>query len=321
MISFPQVPVATSGRRPELLLISDAEHRLVADHFRSHLPTAADTEPHLRQVVDDTLDHPGSLARAQLVFSLAHTLTGREACALALGTAVEYLHTASLLFDDLPSMDDATERRGRPCPHVTCGEAAAILGALAFVNAGYRLLWQGIGSLEPARRDRAADLVNDCLGLHGILNGQARDLHFAAGARGAEEALDAARGKTVTLIRLTLVLPALVGGSSEAALQKLNALAESWGLAYQILDDCKDCLRSFADTSKSTGRDAGLGRPNYAVVAGLDAAQGRLTELLASASTLLADLVADGLNSPALLSLHDQMEREARKLRAHLSAA
>ncbi|NJM12209.1 MAG: hypothetical protein HC889_10265 [Synechococcaceae cyanobacterium SM1_2_3] len=77
---------------------------------------------------------------------------------------MEYFHTASLIFDDLPSMDDAEERRGHPCPHKVHGESAAILGALALINRGYALLWKVLSRLPRQRRHRAAELVESCLG-------------------------------------------------------------------------------------------------------------------------------------------------------------
>ena len=75
-------------------------------------------------------------------------------------------------------MDDARERRGRPCPHRTHGEASATLGALALITRAYGLLWEVLGTLDGERRARAGALVGECLGAEGILDGQARDLRF-----------------------------------------------------------------------------------------------------------------------------------------------
>ena len=105
-----------------------------------------------------------------------------------------------------------------------------------------------------------------------------------------------AEGKTVPLVRLSLVLPALAGGASEPALDRLEELSRAWGLAYQILDDFKDGLMSREETGKSTARDDVLGRPNLPAAIGRRAAMVRLDELSASARAAL-----DGLRglSPA----------------------
>ena len=126
--------------------------------------------------------------------------------------AIEYFHTASLVFDDMPAMDDARERRGAPCVHHRFDEATATLAALALINRAYALLWQVLGSLPDAARDAAARLVGDCLGAQGILSGQSRDLQFESSPRREHDVLAVAVGKTVTLIRLTLLLPALIAG-------------------------------------------------------------------------------------------------------------
>lgn len=257
-------------------LIPTADFEYVAAGFRELLPVGPALEDHLRGVIDDTLGHRGSLFRAQLVFAAARRRGLQAERARELAVAIEYFHTASLLFDDLPAMDDARERRGFACAHVRHGEAAAMLGALALINQGYALLWRVLGQLGPRRSERAARLVNECLGLHGILDGQAHDLHFQSSARGEAEVLAVAHGKTVTLIRLTLLLPAIAGGARRKEVAQLERLALAWGHAYQIADDFKDLLMDDAETGKSVRRDGLLGRPNLPVAIGRSAALERL---------------------------------------------
>lgn len=298
-----------------IALVGEADRLRIARAFRESLPVGPAVEAHLAAAVRDALATPGSLARAQLAFAVGRRYGLDAGRALRLGTALEYFHTASLLFDDLPSMDDATERRGRPCVHTVHGEGAAVLAALALITRAYELLWRVLGSVEPARAGRAAGLVAECLGVGGILDGQARDLHFAAGD--AEEVLAVARGKTVTLIRLTLVLPALAGTASEEELAALGALAESWGLAYQAVDDFKDRLWTRREAGKPTARDRALGRPNLPGRAGPDVALAHLERLMTEAAGQLALLRREG-PWPALARLHGLLEREAASIRERL---
>ncbi len=276
------------------MLLNKLEHRFVLDGFRRLLPVDAGMEPHFRGVIRDALAHPGSLIRAQLAYGILRDHQVEAFLARSVAVAIEYFHTASLIFDDMPNMDDARERRGHACPHLVHGEAAATLGALALINQGYALLWQAIGTL-PAERARAvADLVSSCLGAGGILNGQARDLHFDAADPSAEEVLAVAEGKTVTLIRLTLSLPAIIAGVDSSGLARLDRLASVWGLGYQILDDFKDCLMSRAETGKSGGKDHQLGRPNFPGVSGSEKAMDTLSALLAEGREILARLGSPG---------------------------
>lgn len=302
-------------------LLSIEDEQRVEHAFRTMLPLGAHIDARLHGVLNDTLTHPGSLARAQLAYDILKDRVTDQQQALQLATAIEYFHTASLIFDDMPAMDNATERRGRPCPHVAYGEASAVLGALALINQGYALLWNSIGSLDAKSREEAARLVSACLGVHGILNGQARDLHFADSQRTMNDVLRVAEGKTVTLIRLTLLLPAIVAGCSPVTLNLLEELSTAWGLAYQIMDDLKDCLLSTEETGKSTSRDEGLGRPNFAIVAGLLEAMNRLSSLLATGRDALGHLPDDGAGWTSLCKLQLVLEAEAALLRGRITQA
>jgi geranylgeranyl pyrophosphate synthase len=258
--------------------------------------------------VAEATGNPGSLARAQLIYGIAAGSGLPSGDALRLATAIEYFHAASLIFDDMPAMDDATTRRGRTCPHVVHGEAAATLGALALITRAYALLWEALERIPASRRRRAGSLVAECLGAEGILDGQARDVHFDRRAR-ADEVLRVASGKTVPLIRLAVVLPAIAAGAPVATLRRLETLSRAWGLAYQILDDFKDVLLTDAEAGKTTSRDRRLGRPNLPQRAGSRRALARLDALLGEARESL-----DGARLPArakrpLARLQETLER------------
>lgn len=236
-------------------------------------------EPRLAAALGDLLARPGSLVRAVVAYLLGIEMGLAEESARALGCGLEYLHTASLVFDDLPAMDDARTRRGAPCLHIVHGEAMAMLAALSLVNRGYFLLWQGMRGANLARRDEAGELVDECLGINGLTGGQAYDL---AGWRGQQDAADVAAvaaRKTGALLRLTVGLPALCGRATHREIQLLDRLALLRGLAYQATDDLKDVLGNENDTGKSAGRDGELGRPNLVAAEGFDAAFKRLTRL------------------------------------------
>jgi geranylgeranyl pyrophosphate synthase len=208
-----------------------------------------------------------------------------------LAMALEYFHTASLVFDDLPCMDNAAQRRGAPCVHLAFGEAEAILAALALINRAYALSWRAISAALPGRQAQAMAYLEQCLGVAGLLNGQSLDLQYGRLAHGRETTERIARGKTVSLVRLTLVLPAILGGAPARELQLQERVSLHWGLAYQILDDLKDILQSAAETGKTSARDALLDRPNLASAIGVPAAFDRLRRHLALGDRTLARLL------------------------------
>lgn len=318
MIAEAQPHPNPPARTPTSSLLNEAEFATVLEGYRDLMDVGPDTEPRLRQTLGHVLANPGSLVRAQLAYRMMRARGIDETRALAVAVAIEYFHTASLVFDDMPPMDNALERRGSPCAHVVYGEATATLAGLALINRGYALLWQVVGTLPEAARLDASRLVTNCLGVQGILNGQSRDLHFHTSARREREVLEVAEGKTVTLIRLTLLLPALVSGVTPAERAHLEQLATLWGLAYQIMDDFKDRLMTPEETGKTADRDASLQRPNLPAAIGLPAANARLTRLMAEARTLVNNLEQRSESWQILGRLQAVLDRDQARIQLRL---
>lgn len=247
-------------------------------------------EPRLAAALEDVLARPGSLVRATLAYLTGIAMGLREEHARAIGCGIEYLHTASLILDDLPAMDDARVRRGAACVHIVHGEAVAILAALALINRGYALLWQGIGSTGSKRRRMAGEWVDARLGVGGVLGGQAYDISGWRGGQTAADVSAVAARKTGDLLRLTVVLPAITGSAGAREIRLLDRLALLRGLAYQAADDLKDVLFPVEESGKSGGRDEELGRPNLVTAEGLPAAMNRLRRLNEMADRVQAAL-------------------------------
>ncbi len=280
--------------------------------FKSGLDFGAETEAHLGGALRQALDQPGNLVRGWLAYEVACAYGLSVARAKHMAVAIEYFHTASLIFDDLPFMDDATERRGGRCVHQTYGEAAAVLAGLGLVNRAYSLLWRGFAEASGDRRALAGDYVEGCLGVGGLLNGQSEDLHYGSLPQPRQSPERVATGKTVSLIRLSLVLPALLGGASSGEVRALERLATFWGLSYQILDDLKDVFSEPEQTGKTAGRDRSLNRPNLTLEIGPSRALRRLERLIDLGDRVLARLAAQ---APALTFL----EALSRRLRDELT--
>ncbi len=236
-------------------------------------------ESRLSAALQDILARPGSLVRAVVAYLVGIEMGVAEESARAMACGIEYLHTASLVFDDLPAMDDARMRRGAACVHVVHGEAVAMLAALALINRAYGMIWQGIRHASPQRRAAAGEWVDARLGIGGVIGGQAYDLSGWRGEQNAADVSEVAARKTGDLLRLSLVLPAIVGRGTPREIQILDRLALLRGLAYQAADDLKDVISPEDDSGKTGGRDEALGRPNLVVAEGLPAAVRRFRRL------------------------------------------
>jgi geranylgeranyl diphosphate synthase type II len=289
-------------------------HKNLRSAISDFFPVPVDTEPHLSDSLHRVLQNPGSLIRPQIVASMFAAFGLPAARATELGIALEYFHTASLLFDDLPCMDDALERRGQPSIHVEFGEAGTILTALALINRAYALTWKSVGGCSSAHQTQALEYIERYLGVGGLLNGQSMDLNYASLRNGHHVTEAIAMGKTVSLIRLTLVLPGILGGASSEELQLLDRVAVCWGLTYQIVDDLKDVLHTAEESGKTVSRDVSMGRPNIALAIGVPGAVQRLTRLIAIGDRMLQRLVNRRVGVAFLQALRVQLDEEARDL-------
>lgn len=254
--------------------------RVIRAALVENLPIGPGAEAHLQAGINVLGARPGKLVRARLVLgtTLAHGVDPQAGVALA--TAIEYFHLASLLLDDLPCMDDATTRRGQPCLHRMHGEATAILTALAFINRAYALVGFGLASQPVAVRLQAQACLDASLGWAGLIGGQAHDLRFAESDRSARTVSRIALAKTGTLFSVGLIFPALLARPEREERRALEALCLYWSLAFQALDDMQDVLATSVDAGKTTGRDRTLSRPNLAVVLGIPPTRRRIVRLL-----------------------------------------
>ena len=248
-------------------------------------------------------------SRIVLQVSAAYGVSRPEAEKLAI--ALEYFHTASLVFDDLPCMDNASQRRGAPCIHLEFGESGAILAALAVINRAYALTWQAIYGCPVDRQRDAMAYVEEHLGVGGLLNGQSMDLQYSRLPHDLKTTERVAFGKTVSLIRLTVVLPALLGGAPAYELQLLDRIARYWGLSYQIVDDLKDVLQSASETGKTVSRDLSLDRPNISLAIGVPASVERLERLIALGDRALSRILERRPALSFLETLRANMQCEA----------
>jgi geranylgeranyl pyrophosphate synthase len=278
------------------------------------MPLPSQLDPEFEQSLRHILQNPGSMIRPRMVLRVGSAYDLDLEASHSLAIALEYFHTASLIFDDLPCMDNAVERRGAPCVHVEFGEASAILSALALVNRAYALMWQAVSNCPSTGRRHILSYIEKRLGVEGLLNGQSLDLHYSSLPHTHETTERIARGKTVSLIRLTLVLPAMLGGAPAREIQLLERIAVCWGLGYQIIDDLKDVLQNATETGKTAARDELLDRPNIASAIGICGAVERLERLMRVGGSTLRRLLVRRPALSFLSQLRADLEGELREV-------
>ncbi len=253
------------------------------------------TPPRLAEAMRYSLLDGGKRVRPVLCLAFADAVArqthGLVSAPVDAACAVEFIHTYSLIHDDLPAMDDDDLRRGRPTSHKVFGEAMAILAGDALLTDAFSVLAQGPESERALRGQLCAELAV-AAGAGGMVGGQVLDI-----ADDRPEQLEYLtrmhRLKTGALIRAACRLGALAGGANPAQLEAAGVYGEAVGLAFQIADDVLDVTATAAELGKPAGADAAAGRSTFPALLGLDGARALAAEQVATALR-----VAGSLESP-----------------------
>lgn len=239
----------------------------------------------------------GKRLRPVLTLLAAELIGGSRAKVLPAAAAVEFVHTSSLIFDDLPCMDDSDERRGKSCLHRKFGEGNAVLVALALLNASYHLVFAGVKNgcaMCAVAAIKAHRELTDCIGAAGMVGGQSIDLAIAKSDGVDADRFESLRNlKTSALMRMALRLGAILSGASENQLNVLSQFSELLGDAYQTSDDLLD-LQEDLHISQTTER-----RRSFALAQGAAKAEIRVANLISTAKDVL--LTEFGEREPANL--------------------
>jgi geranylgeranyl diphosphate synthase, type II len=248
----------------------------------------------------------GARIRPQLCLAVAAACGDSDPeLADASAAAIELLHCASLVHDDLPCFDAALIRRGRPSVHVAYGERSAVLAGDALIVMAFETL-AAAAVRNPLRLGRLVAALAQRAGMpNGIVAGQAWECEDWVALP------DYQRAKTGSLFALAAEMGALSAGSAPTVWQSFG---EWLGQAYQVADDIRDAACSSEDIGKPVGRDRSLGRPSAVAELGLGGALAHFEDLVSRAS----QAVPQGRGASRLRGLlHAEVQR---LLPAHLRA-
>ncbi|MEO6723803.1 MAG: polyprenyl synthetase family protein [Blastocatellia bacterium] len=235
--------------------------------------------------------------------------------------AVEFLHTSSLILDDLPAMDDADLRRGRPTLHLVLGEGVAVLAALALLNQSYALFaLTARRRSKPGQVERLIAEAVECIGADGMIGGQVADLELRA-ASAAPDAFASRNLKTTALMRLTMTAGAMACGAGEADTAALARFGECLGLAYQACDDLIDEIGENALAGKTVGQDARHLRPTFVTELGIEGARRLALKLAGEGKAAIIERFGQCYETQLLAEVLDSVIREVEKFELMADAA
>ena len=241
----------------------------------------------------------GKRVRPALAFAAYGALAGRDAPlapALPAASAVELVHTYSLVHDDLPAMDDDDERRGKPTVHVKFDEPTAILVGDALLTEAFAVLADGPVSAE-VRIAQVAVLAR-ASGHQGMVGGQVADI--AGHVEDLERLTKLHAGKTGALIAASCVLGGLAAGADAGAQEALQAYGRAVGLAFQLADDV-------LDADEDAGED---GPPSFVTLLGVEETRRRAQALVAEAVGSIEGLGSAEARAPLVALARFTVERD-----------
>jgi geranylgeranyl diphosphate synthase, type II len=247
---------------------------MVERALEAHLDRCEGAPATLREAMSYSLLAGGKRLRPILALAACEAVGARPEEAIDAACAVEFVHTYSLIHDDLPAMDDDDFRRGRPTSHKKFGEAVAILAGDALCAEAFRVAAQN----RKGREERVADVVFELArasGAVGMVGGQVIDIE-ATGKKisvGELEILHAA--KTGELLLVAVRAGARMGGADDNKLSRLTIYGRALGLAFQIVDDVLDITADLETLGKDPGSDRDAGKTTFVDLLGVDGARAR----------------------------------------------
>ncbi|MBL8766543.1 MAG: polyprenyl synthetase family protein [Planctomycetes bacterium] len=236
---------------------------------------------------------PGKKLRPLCCLMAAEAVGGQADAALPAAVALEFVHTYSLVHDDLPAMDDDDLRRGRPTLHKAFDEALAILAGDALLTLAFEVV---AAHAEPSIVASHVRTLAVAAGAAGMVGGQVQDLEAEGKTLGLDAVLAIDTGKTAAMFAAAFQMGGQAGGADAAAERTLSALGLDLGIAFQIIDDLLDQSATAEQMGKRTGKDRARGKATIPDLLGAEAAFER-----AAALTQRAIERASSLRSPRLI--------------------
>jgi geranylgeranyl diphosphate synthase type II len=260
----------------------EADHSIVEAALEKLLPPESTQPPSIHRAMRYSVFAGGKRLRPILAYESARLFAQNEDAAVPIGCALEFIHTYSLIHDDLPALDNDDLRRGKPTCHKVFGDAIAILAGDALLTLAFQTLAEA--PLDPARRVRVIAEVAAAAGtVGGMVGGQVADLE-AEGKPATEETLEYIhRSKTAALIRGAILAGAIAGGATNEDVERLRRFGDNIGWAFQVVDDILDVEESSAALGKTAGKDQAQKKATYPALYGLEKSHQIATELAAKA--------------------------------------
>ena len=267
--------------------------KIIDEHLLDFIPNIDNKSISLYESMKYSLTAGGKRIRPVLLLAACDFAGGDIREALPYACAMEYIHTYSMIHDDLPAMDNDDLRRGLPTNHKVYGEALAILAGDGLLTSAFEAMNKDLmlyfdDAEKMAKRIRAINAIAKGAGCRGMVAGQVSDIEGESNEYSNEMLEYIHINKTGALIIAAIKAGLYLGNPSKDMLSNLDIYSENLGLAYQIADDILDEIGDPKELGKSIGSDKKQHKNTYTSLNGLDAAFARLKQLTDDALEAIA---------------------------------
>lgn len=247
------------------------DQRLVENSLPSFLPSALNGQDEVVDAMKYSLTNGGKRLRPVLTLEFCKACGGDRHDAIEAACAVEFIHTYSLIHDDLPCMDNDDYRRGKPSCHKEFSEDIALLAGDGLLTHAFQIISDS--DMSDSAKAKAVSLLAENAGVGGILGGQVLDLKYEIGNPTVKELLTVHKMKTGALIAAACIMGCIAAGADSAKIAAASRFAYYIGIAFQIKDDILDVVGSSDKLGKPIGSDADNNKTTYVTKVGLTKAQ------------------------------------------------
>lgn len=278
----------------DLSIIVEKKASEIEEIIEAFLPDEKGFEKTIYEAMNYSVKAGGKRLRPMLMREFFYLFGGEDERTLKrFMTAIEMIHSYSLVHDDLPALDNDDMRRGMPSTHKKFGEAMGILAGDALLNAAYEQMAKA--QVESGTRSTALamDKLATCAGTAGMIGGQVVDVELTGQDIDAERLFYIYHCKTGALISAAMTVGAILGGADEASIEDVEKIGYDIGMAFQIQDDILDVTSTEEKLGKPIHSDEELDKSTYVAVHGLDASRKAVDEYTDKALKRLDDLVTD----------------------------
>lgn len=271
------------------------------EHINNVLEKFLPVEEGQQRIIFEAMNYSvragGKRLRPILMEETYHMFGGSSAVIEPFMAAIEMIHTYSLVHDDLPAMDNDEYRRGKKTTHAVYGEAMGILAGDALLNLAYETAAKAFDmEVADARVARAFTVLAKKAGVYGMVGGQVVDVESEKSddCPITREKLDFIyRLKTGALIESSMMIGAILAGTSSDEVSRVEQIAAKLGLAFQIQDDVLDVTSTLEVLGKPVGSDEKNNKATYVTFEGLDKAVSDVERISKEAEEQLDDLGYD----------------------------